>query len=1064
MDERLRIISKIVDKLNAQMFADHAEITEVMSHDGIRRKKVPYGHREELLGDTYGWDAFDVGSAWGDPDGHELFRFSLAVPERFKGKEVFFFLSTGAEDIWNTDNPQMLVYINGKRRCGMDMNHNCISIYTREDWDNASCRDVDIAIYAYSNLAKDGNLLNMKVAALDETAKDLYFDMMVPLDGAKAMLGLDTRKNAIDLLSDRKALETVEAVDEEDAKIILEALSKACELLEHDSLGLFTAESMEKARDFLKGHLYGAENGVTVASVGHTHIDVAWKWQVRQTREKVIRSFSTVMELMKRYPEYLFMFSTPQMFEFVREDEPELFEEVMEKVREGRFEPEGAMWLEADCNLTSGESLVRQILYGKEYFRDVFGVDSHILWLPDVFGYSAAMPQILKKSGVKVFITTKLGWNDTNRMPHDLFMWRGIDGSEIPTYLITTCNLPKADQAMKKGGTLEYTYNGRQDATQIMGTWRAFREKEITREVLTCYGFGDGGGGPTWEMLEMDRRLKMGIPGCPRTEQKTVSAFMEGVLDKIKDNPTVPVWDDELYLEFHRGTYTSIGKNKRNNRKLEVLLGEAELLGVFAKVYMGEEYPAEELDRVWKILMLHQFHDILPGSSIEAVYQDSDAEYKKAFDIIEKLMDTGTRTVIKDDFFDGFKKDFCIKKSKGDQKGNTVLGFDRSSADEKRDEDSYVDESISVVETNGLTIVETYAYKISFDKNAEIISLYDKEARREVADTDKHPLNRLIAFRDEPKEYDAWNIDADFEDVSYDITDLEYMEIEKNNREGLDIADAVTVHIARSFRNSKIYQDVIISNDSRRIDFVTKADWHEHQILLKAAFPVNIDSKDITCEIQYGSIKRRLTRENSWDKAKFECCAHRWMDISEEAEDGYGVAILNDCKYGYDAKEKLMRLTLIKSGIFPNPNADQGMHEFTYSLFPHMGDYRKGKVIEEAQKLNTESLGYLGCCNIDAHQLLRTVIDLDGNEGVYIGAVKLSQDKKAVIIRLYEGHGRQREVKARLLAPYKGALKAVTECNLLEQELNSELKISPMDREVSFLLSPYEIKTIRVEL
>ncbi len=1049
MNKRLELVENTANRLKSQMFGRKIDITSVMNSAGIRHKKVGYGQRKELFGNYLEWDKFQNGDLWGEPDGHDLFRVKVTIPEEFSGREVFFFLSTGADDIWNTDNPQMLVYINSVRRSGMDMNHNCVSVYGVDDWGKDTDRIVDIAIYGYSNLSTNSNYLKMELAALDEAAKNAFFDISVAFDAAKAMLGIDSRKNADKILN----------ILVEGSRMLQAAGTKYDIDAEY-----YTKESMTQMSVFLHDNLYGrGQSAQTVASTGHTHIDVAWKWPVRQTREKVIRSYSTVMELMKRYPEYLFMASTPQMYEFVREDEPELFEEIKERVKEGRFEPEGAMWLEADCNLTSGESLVRQILYGKRYFKEIFDVDSDILWLPDVFGYNAAMPQILKKSGIRAFVTTKLAWNDTNRMPHDLFMWKGIDGTMIPTYLITTCDLPRADMVMREGGILNYTYNGRQDASQIMGTWRAFREKDITNETLTVYGFGDGGGGPTWEMLEQDRRLREGIPGCPVTVQKSVSKFMDGLLEKVKDNTLVPVWDDELYLEFHRGTYTSMGKNKRYNRQLEHLMREAEALLTYAYLLAGLEYPRKELMEVWKIIMLNQFHDILPGSSIEEVYKDSEEEYKEAISTVKKLIERALLAIETSKDSDLLR----LAETKSSNSADTIII--RGAADGVR----------------GLRI-ETSFYVISFDEKGEIVSLYDKEVGREVRDMTQTSLNRLIAFKDEPLEYDAWNIDADFEDVSWDVTDLQEMSICGFGADGrkLDIKASddnifeVQVKLVRRFRNSTIIQCIVIRNNSRRIDFRTKADWHEHQILLKAAFPVDVDADKITCEIQYGDIKRNLKRENSWDKAKFECCAHRWIDISEEKRSCYGVSILNDCKYGYDAKEKLMRLTLIKSGIFPNPNADQGEHEFTYSLFPHMGDYRDGNVIEEAAILNGESHYYVpenkhlpiiasdkkSAVYCLVKEIENAVIDLGKGQGVYIDAIKLSEDSGDIIIRLHEGHGEKQEVNARLFSGFKElTIKEIYECDLMEQRTGQELLgEDSLRKEISFKLDPYEIKTIRM--
>ncbi|WP_026489659.1 alpha-mannosidase [Butyrivibrio sp. XBB1001] len=1076
MNKRLELVENTANRLKSQMFGRKIDITSVMNPAGIRHKKVGYGQRKELFGNYLEWDKFQNGDLWGEPDGHDLFRVKVTIPEEFSGREVFFFLSTGADDIWNTDNPQMLVYINGVRRSGMDMNHNCVSVYGVNDWKKNTDRIVDIAIYGYSNLSINGNYLKMELAALDEAAKNAFFDISVAFDAAKAMLGFDSRKNAIDLLSDKKAIENNQPVDSKNADKILNILVEGSRMLQaagtkYDiDADYYTKESMTQMSVFLHDNLYGREQSAqTVASTGHTHIDVAWKWPVRQTREKVIRSYSTVMELMKRYPEYLFMASTPQMYEFVREDEPELFEEIKERVKEGRFEPEGAMWLEADCNLTSGESLVRQILYGKRYFKEVFGVDSNILWLPDVFGYSAAMPQILKKSGIRAFVTTKLAWNDTNRMPHDLFMWKGIDGTMIPTYLITTCDLPRADMVMREGGILNYTYNGRQDASQIMGTWRAFREKDITNETLTVYGFGDGGGGPTWEMLEQDRRLREGIPGCPVTVQKSVTEFMDGLLEKVSESDNVPEWEDELYLEFHRGTYTSMGKNKRYNRRLEHLLKEAEILLTYAHLEAGLEYPAKELMEAWKILMLNQFHDILPGSSIEEVYQVSEEDYKRGIHIVEELI---KRAILVFNISDKESDKKAVKKSTN---GIIIRGASEG--------------------VRGLKI-ETNYYVISFDEKGEIISLYDKEIGGEIRDMTQTSLNRLIAFKDEPLEYDAWNIDANFEDISFDITDLSEISVLTYKKDGsfVDISETVFgeessgldgdfcelhLKLLRKFCSSTISQTIVIRNDERRIDFRTKVDWHEHQILLKAAFPVNIDSREITCEIQFGDIKRNLSRDNSWDRAKFECCAHRWMDISDRNGGNYGVAVLNDCKYGYDAKEKMMRLTLIKSGIFPNPNADQGEHEFTYSLLPHPGDHREGNVIEEAEALNGESHYYvpkndplssiLSEEKRSAYNLVKdiekAVIDLGDSQGVYIDAIKLAEDSGDIIIRLHEGHGRSRQVNAVLFSNIRRdiSIAEVYECDLLEKRLSeAALRYFDADKKLSLYMEAYEIKTIRI--
>ena len=1058
-------LAKTVEALKDCMFGEKIPLKKCMDASGLRCKKVPYGHRSELLGDYLLWDEFEPGSSWGNRDEHYLFRTKIEIPDFFEGKEVFFFLSTGADDIWNTDNPQMLVYVNGVRRCGMDMNHNCLSIYSKKDWEKGSDRLVDIGIYAYSNLSENENLLNIEIGALDESAMQLYFDMLVPFEAAK---------------------EFDETGDTKKADVILNELARADEI---SGKGKGNAVSLQNASEYLLTNLYGkGENPATVASIGHTHIDVAWKWQLKQTKEKVIRSYSTVMELMKRYPEYLFMASTPQMYEFVRNEEPELFEEIKEKVSEKRFEPEGAMWLEADCNITGGESLVRQILYGKQYFKDTFGVSSDILWLPDVFGYSAAMPQILRKSGIRIFMTTKLAWNDTNRMPHDLFMWKGIDGSDIPAYIITTCDYSGADRAMKDGGRLEYTYNGRQNASQIMGTYRAFREKKLTDEVLTCFGFGDGGGGPTWEMLEMNRRLELGIPGAPRTKIKPLSDFVDGLMQRISDSPDMPVWKDELYLEYHRGTYTSMGRNKKYNRMLEYLLHEAEVLSSYAYLLMGTEYPRKELLEVWKTVMLNQFHDILPGSSIEGVYTDSWEQYKEAVLIVHGVIDKACEA-LKQENVAGLIGESApggyVPLESTDVSGDMSISGRSTYIVPSEPGMSYEEYS------GGKLGVHTDYYDVKFDLNGEIESLFDKELKREIRDNSSYPLNRLIAFEDKPKDYDAWNIDADFEKTFWNLDKLEKMQVVcldrsgneiKGVQKGNDTVSEIHVEIHRKFNSSNIHQTIVFRKNQRRIDFRTKADWHEHQILLKAAFPVNVQSDKIRCEIQYGDITRSLKRDTTWEKAKFECCAHKWIDITDDSV-SYGVAVLNDCKYGYDAKEKLMRLTLIKSGIFPNPNADQGEHEFTYSLLPHKGNVAKGEVIEQARRLNFETHYYLpkefsifgqgsikGVDDLSAvsaatlvNGIESEIIDFSGSKGVFVEAVKIAEEKESLIIRIYEGYGLSHDVRGKLFKNHDICLKNAVVCDLLENDTDEEISFDRDTKAIGFKLKPYEIKTIRLE-
>ena len=402
--------------------------------------------------------------------------------------------------------------------------------------------------------------------------------------------------------------------------------------------------SVAEAQAYIDEHLYQnpeliGHDEIIASCIGHTHIDVAWWWTVSQTREKTARSFSTVLKLMDEYPDYKFMSSQPQLYVFLKERYPEVYAKIKERVKEGRWIPEGGMWLEADCNLTSGESLVRQFLYGKKFFKDEFDIDSKILWLPDVFGYSGALPQIMKECGIEYFMTTKLAWNQIDKFPHDTFMWKGIDGTGILTHLITT---PGVGQDVKQ--THFTTYNGMLDADAVIGAWDRYQNKDLNNEVLICYGFGDGGGGPTRQMLECSSRLEKGIAGIPKVVQESPVEYFERLDERVRNHKRLPVWEGELYFEYHRGTLTSMGRNKKGNRKSELAMMDLELLSVLAQE-KGVSYPKDELDRMWKIVLLNQFHDILPGSAIHEVYEVTKKEYEELLSEAHELIGERTKAL-----------------------------------------------------------------------------------------------------------------------------------------------------------------------------------------------------------------------------------------------------------------------------------------------------------------------------------------------------------------------------------------------------------------------------------
>lgn len=1048
-------IEGILKTLNTERRAEKRPVI------GIVKKDIGYHQRETVLENTETWVPFERFDTWGGRETHACFAAKIVIPQEWAGEKVAVTLQTGATDIWNTDNPQFLVYINGEMICGHDMNHN--EVILTEHAKAGEC--FDYRLYAYSNSAGKDVFLFLDTAIVRTEVEELYYNSKVPFEIASLLKQDDMRRTEY-----------------------FQLLNEMCNLLDlrHPGNDEFFA-SIKKANAFLKQNLYSVNNvlaksirdtdvaqQVVVHSIGHTHIDVAWKWRLRQTREKVVRSFATVLYEMEQFPEYKFMSSQPQLYQFVKEDAPELYEKIKQRIAEGRWETEGSMWLEADCNLSSGESLIRQILYGKRFFQEEFGTgDNQVLWLPDVFGYSAAMPQILQKSGIHYFMTTKIGWNEYNKIPYDTMLWKGIDGTEILTYFITTKDYI-TDPELYKKKTSETTYNGRQNPNQIMGTWQRYQNKDINKEVLTCFGHGDGGGGATIEMLEQSRRMEYGLPACPRVEQTFVADFFQQLEQRL-EGKKVPKWCGELYLEFHRGTYTSMARNKKYNRHCEFGNQDAESFVAFCCMENKQyAYPRKDLKKAWELTLLNQFHDILPGSSIKEVYDDSKEQYEEVIALEEKMIadaltalsgsaDSSSAepqyiTVYNNTSFerndavesngiflvyDGEEQLPCQFTAEGTTvwqpkavpaKGYRTFTVKQENQSGKRQENAG---SSFCAEKRTL---ETPFYSIQFNEAWEFVSLFDKRAERELM---TGAGNVLVAFEDRPKEYDCWNIDPYYVEKSWKIQEVENACVTENG------AIRTVLRVTKRFGESKIVQDMVFYTKSPRIDFKTAIDWKESQILLKTAFPLDIMAQKATYEIQYGNVERPTHTNTSWDQAKFEVCAHKWADL---AEAGYGAALLNDCKYGYDIHENVMRLTLLKSGIFPNPVADREHHEFTYSLYPHEGDFREGGVIKEAYLLNCPMYERR---TVNAPAALCKSYFYGLPENVVLETVKLAEENEDIILRLYESFGKRTRAELSVSTEIKEAW----ECDLLEQP---EHKLDKKDDKLQLSLKPYEIKTVRI--
>lgn len=980
------------------------------------------------------WQEFDSRTMhWYGPDAHYWFRTEYAVPESEAGKELWLVIRTQIDEPDDGKNPQFLLFLDGEAAQGLDMNHREV-LLTRSAEAGRTYR-VDLQAYT-GTLHSEFRLLG-EVAEGSGEIRRLRYDLQMPLEALARMDPQDkTRIDIETVLND-----TVNLLDLRDAYS-----------------GAFYA-SVATADEYIGRKLYtdmAGHDDVVASCIGHTHIDVAWWWTVAQTREKVARSFATVLKLMDEYPEYKFMSSQPQLYVFLKERYPGLYAKIKERVKEGRWEPEGSMWLEADCNLTSGESLVRQFLYGKRFFREEFGVENRVLWLPDVFGYSGALPQIMKKCGVDYFMTTKLSWNQFNKVPNDTMMWEGIDGSKVLTHFISTLGVGQSTDRFFT------TYNGMLHPDAIMGGWERYQNKEMNNDILISYGYGDGGGGPTREMLETGERMEKGVKGIPKVRQVFARQYFEELEARVKDSRRLPTWTGEFYFEYHRGTYTSMARNKRANRKSELMLMDLELLSVLAEK-AGKPYPAEELESMWKTVMLNQFHDILPGSAIHEVYEVTKKEYEALSERCGRL--TAERAQALAGSGDGVTVFNTLGFARNDR---VELGDCKAAA--LSDETGAV---YPVQQTAGGAVaylknlpskgwktfataaapkvespfrvtenaVETPFYRVAFDADGNIASLYDRENAREVAQKGRL-LNQLRVYEDKPIYYDNWDIDIFYREKFWDVNAKTTMKWVENGP-----VEAV-LELERPYSKSLIRQQIRFYADSRRIDFVTWVDWHESQHLLKVLFPCDVHTDEATFDIQFGNVTRKTHTNTSWDMARFESCGHKWADVSEG---GYGVALLNDCKYGHSAHEGELDLTLIKSGVEPNATTDQEQHVFTYALYPHAGTWRESDVPQEAYRLNQPALTVSGGAAGQSFSFAETA---DAN--AVLETVKKAEDGKGVILRIYENRNRRTNTAVTLSA----APRRVSECDLLERPAG---EVPFEGNRVPFTIRPYEIKTFRVE-
>lgn len=987
----------------------------------------------------HGWKPFEVGGRWGGYDQTTWFRMTAAIPKSMSGETVVAFIRTttapfvhGAPDL--IEGGEALAYVNGAPAQGLDRNHDELYLTRR---------------------AKHGERFEIVLEATPSTRHDHYHQFAY---ADFAVLNPRVWEFYWDCVV---ALEVWEQLDMNSthARRLMELIA-ACVYrvdLQHKGSDRYVAsiaDAQRRLRTGLKAFAKSDGMGKLILA-GHSHVDTAWLWPLRETRRKCARTFSTMLALMDRYPEFHFSCSQPQQYAWIKEHYPELFARIKQRVKEGRWELCGAPWVEPDHNMPAGEALIRQYLYGNRWFEREFGKRSHIAWVPDSFGYTWSLPQIMKKVGLTAFITTKIDWSQYTQFPYSMFEWEGIDGTRIFA-LMPPLN-----------------YNGNPVPKDCIAQWSQFKQKEFVDELPFPFGWGDGGGGPTMSMIEHGRRLK-NIVGVPKCEFGRITDCVERMKRQVRDK-VLPVYNGELYLELHRACQTTQGRTKRHNRKCEVALHDAEMFGVFAML-QGASYDHDAVWEAWKPVLTNQFHDILPGSSITEVYEETEEGYAQSARITGEFRDRALHALLKDINTSGvglplvvFNTLSWVRNGVAEiqlpgKRGIAVLDPSGRRIPHQWSGDTLmfevegvpplgwavyraVDDGESPGPRGTLRvnerILENNLLRVGIDKQGRLTRVYDKIEERDVLPQGV-PANVLQLFDDRPHLHDAWDIDHNYERTMWEPPVTASIEVVERG------PVRAAVRVVRKTERSTITQDIALCANAARVDFITTVDWHEEHVLMKVAFPVDVRSTRATYEIQYGAIERPTHHNTAFDRARFENTGLRWADLSEG---DYGVSLLNDSKYGYDIKDNVLRLSLLRSPVDPDPKADQGVHQFTYSLYPHALDWRNGTV-QQGMELNTPFSVVPAKPRYGVLSPLHTFASVDA-ENVIVDWIKKHEDSNAVIVRLYESEGR----RGNAAITFSRKPRKVTECDLMEE---NDVAVPLTGKAVNLYIRPFEIRTLKV--
>ncbi|RLU87622.1 alpha-mannosidase [Streptomyces griseocarneus] len=944
------------------------------------------------------------GAAWGPPWGTSWFTVAGRAPREWAGRTVEALLDLGFDENMPGFQCEGLVYRpDGSPVKGLNPRNQWVRVSEKA----AGGEEVLLHVEASSNPVildyhpflptelgdretADGapryRLGRMDLAVFDPVVWELVQDLEV-LGGLMAELSVDAPRRWE----------------------ILRAVERALDAVDLQDVGGTAGRARELLADALAAPAHASAH--RISAVGHAHIDSAWLWPLRETVRKVARTTSNMTALLEDEPDFVYAMSQAQQFAWIKEHRPEVYARVKKAVAEGRFVPVGGMWVESDTNMPGSEALARQFVHGKRFFLEEFGVETEEVWLPDTFGYSAALPQLVKLAGNKWFLTQKISWSQSNKFPHHTFWWEGLDGTRVFTHF------PPID-----------TYNAQLSGQEIAHAVRNFREKGGATRSLAPTGWGDGGGGTTREHLARAKRLA-DLEGAARVVFEKPSAFFEKAHAEYGH---APVWVGELYLELHRATLTSQARTKQGNRRSEHLLREAELWAATAAVRTGFRYPYEALDRLWKTVLLHQFHDILPGTSIAWVHREAAETYAAVAAELEEIIGGALTALAGDGPAGGTVVFNTAPHARGGVEAHGAAVAEPAGGPA----------AVARPREGGGFVLDNGLLRVEIDERGLVVSVYDPAAGRESV-APGTAANLLQLHQDFPNMWDAWDVDHFYRNTVTDLTDVESLE---------PTDDGAAVRVVRAFGASRVEQVLSLPAGEKRLDVATEVDWHETEKFLKAAFPLDLHTDRVAAETQFGHLYRPTHTNTSWDAAKFEACAHRFVHLEEP---GWGVAVVNDSTYGYDVTRAerdgggtvtTVRLSLLRAPRFPDPRTDQGVHRFRYALVP---DASLRDAVREGYRINLPERRVPGSAGVPP------LVSVSG-DSVVVSAVKLADDGSGdVVVRLYESLGGR--ASSRLTAGF--TMGAVSVCDLLERPLSA---VDAQDDGIELSFRPFEIKTLRL--